>query len=170
MPTAFEVPANELINRLAKHLKENVSEISPPPWSEYAKTGAHKERPPQDPDWWFARCASLLRKIYVHGPVGVSRLRVQYGGNVGRGDSPEHHGRAGGSAKEDLGPTPRSEERDQDQESLAMARHKPSGKKKHLSHGLKQAQPVPSWVVEKTSGKVRRTPKQRHWRKTKIKV
>src|SRR5437667_12003903 len=31
MPTAFEVPANELINRLAKHLKENVSEISPPP-------------------------------------------------------------------------------------------------------------------------------------------
>src|SRR6266566_2979926 len=64
----------------------------------YAKKGAHKERPPQDPDWWYARCASLLRKIYVHGPVGVSRLRVQYGGNVGRGNSPEHHGRAGGSA------------------------------------------------------------------------
>src|SRR5437899_11730917 len=97
MPTAFEVPANELINRLAKHLKENVSEISPPPWSEYAKTGAHKERPPQDPDWWYARCASLLRKIYVHGPVGVSRLRVQYGGNAGRGNSPEKHGRGGGT-------------------------------------------------------------------------
>src|SRR2546422_8838089 len=97
MPTAFEVPANELINRLAKHLKENVSEISPPSWSEYAKTGAHKERPPQDPDWWYARCASLLRKLYVHGPVGVSRLRVQYGGNVGRGNSPEHHAPAGGA-------------------------------------------------------------------------
>src|SRR2546428_13434095 len=51
-----------------------------------------------------------------------------------------------------------------------MARHKPSGKKKHLSHALRQAQPVPSWVVAKTEGKVRRTPKQRHWRKTKIKV
>src|SRR3989441_7189773 len=101
MPTAFEVPANELIDRLAKHLKENVSEISPPPWSEYAKTGAHKERPPQDPDWWYARCASLLRKLYVHGPVGVSRLRVQYGGNVGKGDPPQHHGRAGGSAIRD---------------------------------------------------------------------
>src|SRR5438309_11090553 len=98
MPTAFEVPANELINRLAKHLKENVSEISPPSWSEYAKTGAHKERPPQDPDWWYARCASLLRKLYVHGPVGVSRLRVQYGGNVGKGNSPEHYGRGGGLA------------------------------------------------------------------------
>ena len=98
MPTAFEVPANELINRLAKHLKENVSDISPPAWSEYAKTGAHKERPPQDPDWWYMRCASLLRKLYVHGPVGVARLRVAYGGNVGRGNSPEHHVAAGGSA------------------------------------------------------------------------
>src|SRR2546421_13101859 len=98
MPTAFEVPANELINRLAKHLKENVSEISPPSWSEYAKTGAHKERPPQDPDWWYARCASLLRKLYVHGPVGVSRLRVQYGGDDGKGESPQNHRRAGGTA------------------------------------------------------------------------
>src|SRR5437016_4496769 len=74
MPTAFEVPANELINRLAKHLKENVSEISPPSWSEYAKTGAHKERPPQDPDWWYARCASLLRKLYVNGPAPAAGL------------------------------------------------------------------------------------------------
>src|SRR3989454_8141053 len=98
MPTAFEVPANELINRLAKHLKENVSEISPPSWSEYAKTGAHKERPPQDPDWWYARCASLLRKLYVHGPVGVSRLRVQYGGDGGKGELTQQQRRARGSA------------------------------------------------------------------------
>src|SRR5256885_12663495 len=96
MPTAFEVPANELINGLAKHLKENVSEISPPSWSEYAKTGAHKERPPQDPDWWYARCASLLRKLYVHGPVGVSRLRVQYGGKLGKGEPPPYTRRARG--------------------------------------------------------------------------
>src|SRR5260370_14527495 len=98
MPRGVEVTENELIKRLAKHLKENVSEISPPSWSEFAKTGAHKERPPQETDWWYARRASLLRKLYVHGPVGVSRLRVQYGGNVGKGNSPEHHGRAGGSA------------------------------------------------------------------------
>lgn len=98
MPTAYDAPAGELIDRLAKHLKENVSEISPPAWSEYAKTGAHRERPPQNPDWWYVRCASLLRKLYVRGDVGVSRLRVEYGGNVGRGNSPEHHRRAGGSA------------------------------------------------------------------------
>jgi large subunit ribosomal protein L39e len=51
-----------------------------------------------------------------------------------------------------------------------MARNKPSGKKKHLAHALKQAQPVPSWVTAKTKGAVRRTPKRRRWRQTKIKV
>ena len=98
MPTAYEVPAGEFINRLAKHLKEDVSDISPPPWSEFAKTGAHRERPPQSPDWWYARCASLLRKLYVHGPLGVSRLRTRYGGNSQKGNRPKHQVPAGGSA------------------------------------------------------------------------
>jgi small subunit ribosomal protein S19e len=98
LPTVFEVPAEELINKLAKHLKESVSDITPPPWTEFAKTGAHKERPPQSPDWWYFRCASLLRKMYVRGPVGVSRLRVQYGGRVTHGNRPAHHVPAGGSA------------------------------------------------------------------------
>jgi len=98
LPTVFEVPAEELINKLAKHLKESVSDITPPPWTEFAKTGAHKERPPQNPDWWYFRCASLLRKMYVRGPVGVSRLRVQYGGRASHGNRPAHHVPAGGSA------------------------------------------------------------------------
>src|SRR2546427_11257135 len=76
---------------LAKHLKESVSDITPPPWTEFAKTGAHKERPPQNPDWWYFRCASLLRKMYLRGPVGVSRLRAQYGGRVSHGNRPAHH-------------------------------------------------------------------------------
>src|SRR5881397_167861 len=83
MPTAYEVPAGPLIERLAKHLKQNMGDITPPGWSEFAKTGAHKSRPPQNPYWWYGRCASLMRKLYVHGPVGVARLRVEYGGRVG---------------------------------------------------------------------------------------
>jgi len=98
MPTVFEVPAGELIEHLAKHLKQNVGDITPPAWSEYAKTGAHKARPPQNPDWWYYRCASLMRKLYVHGVVGVARLRVEYGGRVGKGNRREHHAAAGGSS------------------------------------------------------------------------
>src|SRR5438876_10550197 len=75
-----------------------MSDITPPPWTEFAKTGAHKERPPQNPDWWYFRCASLLRKMYVRGSVGVSRFRVQYGVRVGHGNRPAHHVPAGGSA------------------------------------------------------------------------
>ncbi len=98
MPTAYEVPAGPLIERLAKHLKQNMGDITPPAWSEFAKTGAHKTRPPQNPDWWYSRCASLMRKLYVHGPVGVARLRVEYGGRVGRGNRRENHVPAGGSS------------------------------------------------------------------------
>jgi small subunit ribosomal protein S19e len=36
--------------------------------------------------------------MYVRGPVGVSRLRVQYGGRASHGNRPAHHVPAGGSA------------------------------------------------------------------------
>ena len=98
MPTAYDVTANVLVERLAKHLKENVGEVTPPTWSLTSKTSAHKERPPQNPDWWYVRCASLLRKLYIHGPVGIQRLRVEYGGRKRKGTSIEHVRDSGGSA------------------------------------------------------------------------
>lgn len=98
MPTPFEVPSDLLVERLAKYLKENVDEVTPPDWSHFAKTGSHKERPPLNRDWWFYRCASLLRKLYIHGPLGVSRLRTEYGGRKKKEMRREHSKRAGGSA------------------------------------------------------------------------
>jgi len=98
LPTPHDVEANALIEKLAKHLKENVGDVAPPSWSLTSKTGAHKERPPQDPDWWYVRCASLLRKLYIHAPVGTQRLRVEYGGRKRRGTSIEHTRASGGSA------------------------------------------------------------------------
>ena len=98
MPTAYDVKANVLVERLAKHLKENVGEVTPPTWSLTSKTSAHKERPPQNPDWWYIRCASLLRKLYIHGSIGTQRLRVEYGGRKRKGTSIEHAKPSGGSA------------------------------------------------------------------------
>jgi len=98
LPTPFDVPADLLIERLAKYLKENVGEVSPPTWSLTAKTGSHRSRPPQEADWWYGRCASLLRKLYVHGSVGVQRLRVEYGGRKRTGQRIEHSRKAGGSS------------------------------------------------------------------------
>ncbi len=98
MVTALEVPADLLIERLAEKLRK-MPQIRPPAWAYYAKTGAHKERPPEDPEWWYYRAASLLRKLYKRGtPVGLERLRTAYGGRVNRGVAPEHFAKAGGSA------------------------------------------------------------------------
>jgi len=97
LPTPLDVPSDALIDRLSKFLKENVGDVAPPAWAVTAKTGSHRERPPSNPDWWYVRCASLLRKLYVHGPVGIARLRVEYGGRLRRGTHIEHSRPSGGS-------------------------------------------------------------------------
>ncbi len=97
MVTARDVPADALIVRLAQKLK-NYEQLKPPEWAIYAKTGHFKERPPSDPDWWYVRAASLLRKLYLAGePVGVETLRIVYGGRKRRGSRPAHFARASGS-------------------------------------------------------------------------
>lgn len=98
MVNAKFIPSQDLINELAKYLKENYSDvIKPPEWALYVKTSPHKERIPEDPDWWYVRCASLLRKIYINGPVGIERLRTAYGGGKDLGHVREHFRKAGGS-------------------------------------------------------------------------
>ena len=95
MTTVYDVPPSKLIEKVAKKLKE--MDIDKPEWVDFVKTGAHKERRPHDPDWWYIRCASILRKIYINGPVGVERLRTAYGGRKNRGHKPERFVKASGN-------------------------------------------------------------------------
>jgi small subunit ribosomal protein S19e len=98
MVTALEVPADRLIERLATYLKNNVPEVKPPEWAYYVKTGAHKERPPENPDWWYYRAASILRKLYKSGePIGIETFRTIYGGRKNYGSAPEHFVKGSGS-------------------------------------------------------------------------
>jgi small subunit ribosomal protein S19e len=97
LPTPYDIPPSVLIEKLAKHLKEEVDAITPPSWAPFTKTGVHTQRPPQNPDWWFVRCASILRKIYVKGPIGIELLRQQYGGRIDRGARPEHASKGSGA-------------------------------------------------------------------------
>jgi small subunit ribosomal protein S19e len=97
LPTPYDVPPSALIERLAKHLKQEVDEISPPAWAPFAKTGIHTQRAPTNPDWWFVRCASILRKIYLKGPIGIEKLRQEYGGRIDRGAKPEHARKGSGA-------------------------------------------------------------------------
>jgi len=92
------VPPELLIKQLARYLKENVAEVKPPAWAPFVKTGVHKERVPEDPDWWYVRCAAILRKLYLHGPVGIERLRVAFGGRQRVGAKGREHFKKGSGA------------------------------------------------------------------------
>ena len=87
MVTVYDVPAEQLILRTAQKLKENPN-IVPPEWAEFVKTGRHTERAPSQDDWWYTRCAAIMRKIYVKGPMGTSRLAAEYGGYADKGSMP----------------------------------------------------------------------------------
>lgn len=97
MVTVYDVSAGALIGKASEKLKE-IPEIQPPAWLAYAKTGPHVERAPHEEDFWYRRCASLMRNLYIHGESGVARFKTHYGGRKNRGSRPEHHMDAGGAA------------------------------------------------------------------------
>lgn len=94
MTSIFEVSPQSLAKEVAASLKEK---IKPPTWAAFVKTGAHKERPPAEKDWWYIRSASVLRSIYKDGPIGVSKLRSRYGGSRNRGVKPAKFRKASGA-------------------------------------------------------------------------
>jgi len=96
LPTPYDVPTQIFINKLAKYIKDNVDQVTPPPWAPYVKTGSHVIQQPQNRNWWFTRCASLLRKTYMNEPIGVERLRAKYAGRKDMGVRPEHVRKAAG--------------------------------------------------------------------------
>ena len=97
MVNVYDVPSEKLLDALAGQLKK-LPGMEAPEWSQFVKTGSHAERPPHQPDWWFARAASILRKLYLHGPLGVTDLERGYGGSKAVAYSPKHHRDAGSSA------------------------------------------------------------------------
>ena len=82
----YDKNQQEVVNKTAEKLR---LVINPPEWHIFVKTGAGKERPPVNNDWWYQRAASVLRRVYLTGPIGVSKLRTKYGSKKNRGHKPE---------------------------------------------------------------------------------
>jgi len=95
MVTIYDVPANDLISGVKEELKSSEA-MKTPDWALFVKSGASREKPPQQADFWQIRAAALLRKIAIKGPIGVSRLTNEYGGKKNRGSKPEHPMKASG--------------------------------------------------------------------------
>ena len=56
-----------------------------PDWADVVKTGSSRERPPTQDDWWHTRGAAILRKIARQGPIGVTALSQEFGGQKNNG-------------------------------------------------------------------------------------
>ena len=87
MVTAYDVPAKQLIDAVAKKLQQDQT-MNPPEWSPFVRSGLSRENPPEELNWWYTRCASILRKIYIHHSIGIEHLRNEYGGKQDKGSKP----------------------------------------------------------------------------------
>jgi len=93
MGIVHEVNAQALNAKVAEELNKS---MEMPAWISFVKTGTSRERPPSDTKWFYKRSASILRRLYIDGPVGVQRLRSYYGSSKNLGHQPRHFKRAGG--------------------------------------------------------------------------
>ena len=91
----YTVEPAKLIQSIAEKLKE-YPEIVPPEGSRFWKIAFFKELAPVEEDFWYIRCASLLRKINKFGEIGVNRLRKKYGGRNRKGSGLNHSAKASG--------------------------------------------------------------------------
>ena len=89
MTTVRDVPADALIAKIAENLRDR-STMSMPEWAGFVKTGVHREKVPENPDWWSIRAAALLRKIALKGPIGVNHLASEFGGRSDSAARPSH--------------------------------------------------------------------------------
>jgi small subunit ribosomal protein S19e len=93
MGIVHEVNAQALNAKVAEELKKS---MEMPSWTHFVKTGTSRQRPPADEKWFYMRSASILRRLYIDGPVGVQRLRSYYGSSKNLGHQPKHFRRASG--------------------------------------------------------------------------
>lgn len=91
--TVRDVPANKWCKAVAQQLKRE-GKIFVPTCSDLTKTSHGRERAPQSNDWYYMRCASVMRRIYVRPGTGYGGLSKAYGNLKNRGCKPERTIRA----------------------------------------------------------------------------
>ena len=94
--TVKDVSPHEFVKAYASHLKHS-GKMELPEWTDIVKTAKFKELAPYDPDWYYVRSASMARKIYLRGGLGVGAFKRIYGGSKRNGSRPPHFCRSSGS-------------------------------------------------------------------------
>jgi small subunit ribosomal protein S19e len=91
-----DIAAAKFVAAYAAHLKKS-GKVELPKWVDLVKTGTFQELAPYDQDWFFVRAASIARKIYLRGGIGIGRLKRIYGGSKRNNPSASHFRTGSGS-------------------------------------------------------------------------
>ncbi|KAH7986955.1 hypothetical protein HPB52_024608 [Rhipicephalus sanguineus] len=78
-----DVDQQAFVRALSAFLKKS-GKLKVPDWVDVVKTAIYKELAPYDEDWFYTRCASVARHLYMRSPSGVKSMRKIYGGRVAR--------------------------------------------------------------------------------------
>merc|ERR1711874_118597 len=103
-------------------------------------TNVGKELAPYDEDWFYVRCASMARHMYIRSPVGVSTIRKIYCIRKSNGSSPSHWARGnGGVARKAL----------QALEGLKLVEKDPNGGRRLTRQGRRDLDRIAAQIKNK---------------------
>ncbi|KAL8528433.1 hypothetical protein ACS0TY_006023 [Phlomoides rotata] len=135
--TVKDVSPHEFVKAYSSHLKRS-GKMELPEWTDIVKTGVLKELAPYDPDWYYIRAASMARKIYLRGGLGVGAFRRIYGGSKRNGSRPPHFGKSSGSVARHIL---------QQLQNMNIVEMEPSGGRRITSNGRRDLDQVAGRIV-----------------------
>ncbi|KAF7282432.1 ribosomal protein S19a [Rhynchophorus ferrugineus] len=94
--TLKDVDQHKFVKAFAQFLKKT-GKLRVPEWVDLVKTSKSKELAPYDPDWYYIRCAAVIRHIYIRSPIGVGSVTKIFGSRKRNGTKPSHFCRSAGS-------------------------------------------------------------------------
>merc|ERR1712186_160937 len=132
-----DVDQQKFTAALAAFLKKS-GKVKLPEWVDIVKTNVSKELAPYDDDWYFTRCASIARHVYIRAPVGVSTVCKIYGVRRNNGSKPSHWRAGSGSiARKAL----------QNLEQLKLVEKDPNGGRRLTSQGRRDLDRIAAQIV-----------------------
>lgn len=113
------------------------------------KTSRAKELAPYDPDWFYIRCAAVIRHIYIRSPVGVGTVTKIFGCRKRNGTMPSHYCRsAGGVARKAL----------QSLEALKLIEKSPDGGRRITHQGRRDLDRIAAQIKAKERKQLKAAP------------
>ncbi|XP_055536012.1 40S ribosomal protein S19a isoform X1 [Wyeomyia smithii] len=144
--TVKDVDQDKVVQGVALFLKKS-GKLKVPDYIDLIKTAKYKELAPTDPDWFYVRCASILRRLYHQSPSGVGSITRIYGGRKRNGVRPSHFCRADGSA---------ARKAVQALEQIKLIEKHPDGGRKLTSQGQRDLDRIAAQIVSKQRAALRK--------------